>query len=206
MFLKSKTLMIVLSSFMIADCIKIECIFFTNERPILGTTYMCSATIIQVGDLRNVTEVTGNHLDGQSNKDVTGFDMYNQVDYVPHNLNHFFPNLLVLSIWETPGFSDVQENDLKQFPKLKWFQLNDNNIESINKNLFKHNPLLEFVSLKGNQIKHVANNAFDNLSQLSTLYIGGPCIKREVSTDKAGVKQLISDLIRQCPQTLDMAK
>ena len=165
--------------------------------------YTCTARIISVGDVRNVTDVSRNHLAGRNHSDVKGLSFRALgIKFLPSNIHEFFPN--IESIDATNTLEELSREDLSVFPKLKELHLNSNQVQVINSNLFAGNPNMTAISFISNPVRNVASGVFENLSQLTELRFDSVACHSQAAVNRAGVLSLIAKIIVQCPPTFDM--
>ncbi|CAG9810327.1 unnamed protein product [Chironomus riparius] len=181
----------------------ISCKFsISNDISIVGHLYQCSVDddpMITTHESAKLTSVNGNHTDLKSNDNVTGFYAINKnIQHFPQNLDTFFPNLKLISIWAC-GLTEVHQNDLKNLTNLIYFDLISNGIEVIEEGLFEYNPKLEAVGLIDSSIVHIDHKVFDGLSHLKYLWLGGiPCLDINVNNSSEMVKEAIKVLKYNC--------
>ncbi|XP_070507834.1 uncharacterized protein MAL8P1.12-like [Chironomus tepperi] len=144
-----------------------------------------------------INEVKGSHKSGKSNDLVSGLVIDNKkTEYFPSNLDEKFKNLLALKI-KYGRLKEIHQDDLKKFSKLRYLNLDENNIEALDDDLFEFNTELELIWFGKNKIKSIGRSTFDKLSQLSDLdLLGNICTKERISGAK--VKPGISKIKLQC--------
>jgi len=92
---------------------------------------------------------------------------------------------------------EIRQENLKEFPNLKFLSLPGNLIEIIEKNLFDFNPNIIYINLKDNLLKIIDTTAFAVLKKLEFLnLLNNTCI--DVSTN--GSKELISNINEKCSE------
>lgn len=153
--------------FAAVEPIELKCKFSNEDSEVFGKHYQC--WVRDQGDLvtnrknRQITEITGSHLDSKTNADVNIFFIRDStVKYFPQNLKIFFANLEGILIQKSK-LKEIRREDLKIFPELRALELDSNEIIVLEPNLFQFNNKLEWISLYGNQISHVDSQTFDNL-------------------------------------------
>jgi Leucine-rich repeat (LRR) protein len=117
------------------------------------------------------------HVFGKSDEDVEAlFFTFCEFSYVPQGFSNFFPNLKLLSIFDTK-IKGICRNDLKEYKKLQYLFMMKTDIKHIPVDLFADNPGLIRISFNGSQIKTIEPNAFDQLQHLKLLDLrDNPCI------------------------------
>jgi hypothetical protein len=164
--------------------------------------YYCTAKVVVIGDSRNLTDVSQNHLPGKSNIDVKGFSLTGAKigGRLPSNIANFFPNLE--SIHVTTSIDEISREDIEKFINLKELHLYNNKIVNINNNLLAGNPKVQAISFNENPVRHVALNVFDHLLDLKHMIIWGPCLQE--TTNRTAVKEIIFRVTVYCPPTSQM--
>lgn len=135
---------------------------------------------------------------GYSSYSINYFHAYQKtIKFIPENLGEIFENLIFFSA-EFSGLSEIRQNDLKQFPKLKIFYLHDNNIEHLESNLFMYNPNLTWIRLWHSKIKYIDPHAFNGLPNLNYLDLDNNLCIHSQATGKNAVQNLISTAVGKC--------
>lgn len=178
--------------------ISIDCSF--RHFDALG--YCCDPTSIQITSKndRTVTSVSGSHQGGLGNGNVKCLRIHKKVvNYMPRNLETFFPNLDAIQVVDT-NLVEVTVDDFKPYgSKLIRVHFDKVEIAVVEADLFKYNPNLEFVSFYFAKVRHVENGAFANLNRLITLYFeSNPCINANAVNDRTGVLSLINRVEVYC--------
>ena len=124
-----------------------------------------------------IIEISGQHIDDQTNVDVMGFwAENNKIQYFPRSLHEIFKNLELILITKSQ-LKAIHQQDLKHFPKLEFLCLDFNEIEVIENNLFAFNPNLIFISISFNNIHQIEPESFSHLKKLNYLWmISNSCI------------------------------
>lgn len=201
------------SNFLIARClltavllscsvkaIQFDCTFAIYLSYPLGYRYCCDAVVFNGGSA-SLERVTGNHHPGKTNDDVVclGLRIRDQhVKFVPQGIADFFKNLDTLRIYYSNVMS-ISASDLRPFPRLVNFQLEGNNLTSLDGDLFKYNLHLQIVSFSKNQIQQIGHDLVNNLNSLTELrFAENPCINQQ-AYDRAAVLKLAPQLSVLCP-------
>lgn len=136
------------------------------------------------------------HLKRQGNEKVEEiFIVDSDVEYIPKEFKHHFPNLKRLSLYNSVHTGEIYDffevelknleslkiignnnyreklkkiprNAFKGIPNLKTFVLKWYKIENLNENMFEHNKKLERISIYENKIKILPDGLFDGLENL----------------------------------------
>lgn len=185
----------------------LDCTYsFKNSYGGLNYLYACTARVF-VGDGRNVSEKSTNHLPGYNNSDVQFLEIRNQsLRLSPRNFYLFFPNLVSLDLGHTE-LEEISNADLFGLSKLKVLQVHYNRLQVIENDLFKYSPSMIQISIDVNQIKHVGHNVFDHLRDLRSIWFGrNTCLSQDVDNNRTAVEILIIDLMRNCPATIEQTE
>lgn len=190
----TRTLLAVTVLAALANGVIFNCNFTLESRVVLGEVYHCRPTVSNTGT-KTLQNVTGNHLGARNNSDVKYLYVYNQnLNYVPANINHFFPNLTGLE-WYNSNLLSVTSEDLRPFPQLIIFSSFINKLVEIDGDLFEFTPNLRWISFYNNLLEHIGNDLLTNLTVLEQVgFQLNPCIGIYASTTPA-----IQDLNRQLP-------
>lgn len=148
-----------------ATALVLEC-DFKEHRSYWGLKYACVAKNLKttLSD-RKVTEVTGTHLDGKTNKDVKKVLIQHQnCPYLPTNLGSHFENLEVLYVMKS-NVSHLTNDDLTGL-KLKIFDVSYNPIKRLHKDYFNGQDLIEIISFYDCELNYVEKGVLDPLVNL----------------------------------------
>ena len=151
-------------------------------------------------DDRLITSMTGVHLHGYSNNDVTCFYSSGPVfNYFPTNINEYFKNTGYIRMYET-NIASLSKSDFQPFgDTLKVFFFDRNPVEVIDRDLFGYNPNLEKISFYFNRIKHVESGALKNLQKLKMMYFSGnPSCAATDAHERSAVINLVAQIEGQC--------
>ncbi|KAG5676525.1 hypothetical protein PVAND_006353 [Polypedilum vanderplanki] len=139
-----------------------------HRRP----NYTC---VINDGDIFgdfcvNITDVTGQHYENNTNDDVKGIvsRRVRKLNYIPRNIEKFFKNIIAMDL----SFSNIQaisQDDFKSFPNLEVLNLLENHITEILEDTFKYNLKLEIIILMDNDIYYIGSTTFNHLENLEIL-------------------------------------
>lgn len=93
---------------------------------------------------------------------------YQKVHYLPHGLDHFFPYLEGLQVYES-RLKAIHQIDMQQMPKLRFLHLAYNHIQTLDKDIFEFNPELEYINFRWNRLA-VIEDILNQLPKLSYAY------------------------------------
>lgn len=172
------------------------------------TDYECFVDKLEIHtkDARNITAVTGFHVQGKSNSDVNGIRaIYTNISYFPRNLEKFFKNLEYFHIWKS-NLREICADDLKPFPKLRILDLFANEIEKVEDDLLDFTPHLEVISFAANKISKVENGTFDGLKKLRKLDFEKNLCYESDESGEDDLKKLIEEIEDKCENFVVKAK
>lgn len=92
------------------------------------------------------------------------------VKFIPENIGEKFPNVFTFHVVRT-GLTSIGAKDFKNLQILKEIELNDNEIERVNRHTFKYLLQLEHINLASNKIRHLSADVFSDQSQLKQLLL-----------------------------------
>lgn len=149
-----------------------------------------SATAVKSVDAGNT------HVDS-----IAALEFVNQsLTSLPSGIGALLENIIFMSIDGTP-LETITAADLKQFPKLEYFDLSNTQVASLNGNLFAYTPNLKTIMLDNNKIDHVAKNLIKDLLHLQYFTMeNNPCSQPEL-TSRAAIEFLQSTGIK-CPELI----
>ena len=179
----------------------INCKFQNTSWQVIGSVYSCEAQSLSEISVRNVTNITGTHQSGMIDADVEVFEINirNDLTFVPHGVEQFFPNLIGLQI----GYSQIREligDELKNYPNLEFFSVHMSPLERISGDLFQFNPLMRLLWFQSNRIQHVGEQLFEplNVSRLERVnFFNNVCTDKD-AIGYSEIVQLIKDMKTQC--------
>ncbi|CRK93893.1 CLUMA_CG007420, isoform A [Clunio marinus] len=197
---------LIISTFVLSNALVLECEYTVKSVEWFEELYRCNnGRIIFVGDRNNVTEVSSNHVGGRRNEDVEGLTMeqYQNLTFLPRNINHFFPNLKSIAIHHNL-IENIQQSDISAFPKLIQLDLWSNRISSLDFDLFQKNPKLQYISFPDNPVQHIGYGIFDQLTELDTIGFTNTCHDVQILRNRIRVLSELPKFARKCPPTIDM--
>lgn len=166
--------------------------------------YTCNALDLSTEDDSYITEVTGKHADGKTNENVIQMHVINQnVEYFPGGLKEIFPNLEAIVI-KNSTLKCIFHHDLVSFPKLKYVNLQDNQIEVLGPKLFEGNSDLTEIYLERNRIKNIRDDLIDPLEHLTVIRLAeNVCIEKDLEVTPVSMTDVKSQIIAKCPFSID---
>ncbi|CRL03192.1 CLUMA_CG016786, isoform A [Clunio marinus] len=166
--------------------------------------YTCTGRIDFIGDPKNVSNVSQNHIEGRNNIDVLGIFVENQtLGFLPRNIDNFFPNLESL-VFRHTRIENLFPSDLRVFPNLIQIDLRGNFIRQLDFHFFKNNLRLSAISFNCNPLNHIGHGVFDVLDELTSLWTPGTCNPLLIVNNRTQVVSGIRDFPRLCPPTFEM--
>jgi hypothetical protein len=145
-----------------------------------------------------IFRVKGNQWFGKTLKDVKGFFSTSSGDFLtfPMNLETFFPNLEAIRI-NYGSLKEITQQNLMNFPYLKYLNLDSNDIEVLEIDLFAFNPLLKVIWFANNKLNSIADESLKNLVHLQKFYVK-PCISSYPTTHN-DVTLALTQIHQKCP-------
>jgi len=153
-----------------------------------------------------VTEIIGTHKNSKSNSDVKQvFIKFQNVPYLPLNLNEFFPNLETFYIMKS-NVQHLMNGDLDGLNRLKIFDVSHNPIEQLSEEFFKGQKTIEKISFYDCHIKKVNRGALDDLTNLRSMFFDlNPCIDIRYESDShygsmidESIEEVAADIYDKC--------
>ena len=164
-------LFIIGSSNGITSIIDLECIFEIRDFATVGRQYTC---VVQ-NDLNiiepNVTIsfASGTHASNETSNSVTALWIENKnTEYLASNIGEIFPNLIALRV-KDGRLKELHKDDLMSMPKLKYLNLDNNDVAVLDDDVFEYNPQLELLWLSLNKIIKIGENLADGFKKLVSL-------------------------------------
>ncbi|KAL7015703.1 hypothetical protein ACKWTF_016612 [Chironomus riparius] len=189
MILKSNlqliSFLLIIFSFHNVNSVDIQCEFKNDDFDSINNQYTCAVQVNLMITVKNtkIQSVRGSHNAGKSNNDVTGLSIRDKkMQYMPSNLADKFKNLIAMRIRQGK-LKEISQSDFKTFPKLRYLNLDANDLEVLDDDLFDFNPLLEVIWFEGNKIKAIGQSTFGNLKNLRDLDMNGnTCYSKRMSS------------------------
>jgi Leucine rich repeat len=121
--------------------------------------------------------LSGDHMPGMSNDDVTAIDFYYQnTPTIPKGFDKIFPNLKQIDLNKS-GLKSLTAEDLKPYPGLEMvFIRNNPDLLSVDNDLFVNNPAIKYVDFSDNKNLVLPQDVFKSLPNLVEVFLNGePC-------------------------------
>jgi hypothetical protein len=171
----------------------------TGEWYATGKLYWCDAKVIQHGNKRAVTFVSGTHASGKTNDQVLGMWIRDQsVDFIPRDITKHFKNIHSIAIGRTK-LKSITKEDLRQFPSLRLLHLESNPIEVLDGDLLTFIPKVERVNIFHSKITYVGSDLFSNSKSLNYVSLAGNTCINEDATTPSAIEDLKRKLVCVCP-------
>lgn len=184
----------------IIEAISINCVYYTGGFAYIGVVYYCDVATLTVTTAPNetITSIPGSHLSGHSDASVRGINIMSKtVNYIPHGIATFFPNLDGLQI-HLCHLKAIEKVDIQSLTNLRELYLGANDLETLKNGLFDSNMALEYLWFDSNKIINVGFDILKPLIRLTGAYFNGnPCISQQAST-AAEIPALRSALNEKC--------
>ena len=104
---------------------------------------------------------------------------------MPTKLGDILKNLVMVTI-KYGRLKEIHKSDLKQFPNLRYLDLDCNDIEALEEDLFMFNPELTRIWLDDNKIVSIGQKTFENLKNLEDFDLSGnACFSKRIQSDMA---------------------
>jgi uncharacterized coiled-coil protein SlyX len=147
----------------------------------------------------NETVTSVNPLTGSSLDDVRSLDVWYHpgVHRLPKNIEKFFPNLIIIS-WYNSVMKSVTAEDLKPFPNLIWLSFQVNQIETLDGDLFKHTKNLECVNFSQNRLTRIGDGMLADLPNLKLANFRLNTCYNTASYEPAGIKAMKINIPSLC--------
>ncbi|CRK90992.1 CLUMA_CG004680, isoform A [Clunio marinus] len=164
-------LVITINFLQITESMEIDCDFVSTTFnaggliDAVGIYYICFATLSGEIENMNVTEVTGEHMEEQTNEDLAMLiiERYAWLTEIPLDIDKFFPNIEVFQMRHTQ-MKTIRAFELQQFPNLEYLIVDSNQLETLEKDVFQFTPAVKGINLNFNQIKRLSINIFGSLN------------------------------------------
>jgi Leucine-rich repeat (LRR) protein len=160
-------LLAVLFVFSFSQASTIDCNYTLNSE-----VYSCELSNLRIAEseFNNIT-VSGRHLSGKSNSDVTRVTLHaSEVPFIITQIFEAFSNLQLLVI-QGSGLRHIRSNDFKDAGNLDRLIIRQNPITSLPAAAFAGASHVSWLELTNNSISTLDENAFVGLNRLSALFI-----------------------------------
>lgn len=174
---------------------------------VVGNVYQCSPRVVQIDQSRNVVGVSQNHLQGNTEQDVKALRFYNQeIDFFPKDIDLFFTNLEFIQFQNCP-IKSFTKDDLKNFLKLRLFEVYIGQLTTISGDVFKYSPELEFAGFSGNRITNVGPGIFQHSTKIAyARFTNNLCINSRADNNTEEVATVALELAFKCPPSVEMVE
>lgn len=164
--------------------------------------YTCRANVVFVGDPYEVSSVSQNHSEGESDETVLSLEIRNQnVKQAPRGFGKFFRNLAALFIYASQ-LENISFDDLSGLDNLVQIDLNYNNLIKLDPNVFDGNPGLTAIGLANNPSLHINHLHFVKLLYLEFLYVTpSKCTSISTANNRREVLKIMYELKMNCAPT-----
>lgn len=176
------------------NLVDLECNFFPPDES--NDSYGCVVEDLPVNSILIVTNVIGTHEEGKSNADVKSLEfLFSIWAFLPSGIENFFPNISDVRIGVS--LTSISASDLKSFPKLTTFTLNNNRIQRLPGDLFRHNLFLEIIEIEEYEIVDISDKIFDSLEKLKKVTLKkNECFVK--ATSKKEIIGIVQKFKTQC--------
>ncbi|KAG5669498.1 hypothetical protein PVAND_017385 [Polypedilum vanderplanki] len=197
----------------ISNSITINCEFSTIILHAVGYVYRCYTTNIFASLTTSVTSITGEHLDGNKNKDVTALRIDGNfiLPFFPRNFSNFFPNMKSITIYSS-AIEELFGDEFDEFLQLAYIDISYNrNLHTISSRLFEKTSNMIYIWFNSNQIEKVGRDLFAPIDVSKLQFLGfsdNQCIDRqEVNNgNTTAIISLINELTQKCPYNNEPSK
>lgn len=145
---------------------------FQMEKHFWGEQYTCNGQNVVVNQYDTfVTQVSGEHLQGKSDKDVQAVFFQNQKSFfIPFNMSSMFPSLSALRI-ESSELTYLNESTFQYSNRLTHLHLVDNKLKDAPSKIFNRLPGLIYLSLSANKIRYIDSELLIGVKNLRFFFI-----------------------------------
>lgn len=165
--------------------------------------YQCKAVNQPVTGRVNVERVFGTHESNKNDDDVKILNIQAiKCSQIPSGFENSFRNLEGIFAFSSEKKILLAE-DLRPFPKLKYFDISWNRIENLPSDLFAATPELEWIDFSDNRLKLIGLNLLDSLSKLHYANFATNICINELGRDKTDIERNIKRLLRLNCQPFD---
>jgi hypothetical protein len=180
----------------------INCTFITQSMVGVGQVYVCHSVILENPSNHTITGITGTHLSGKNNDDVTMLSITGSgLSSFLRGATNFFPNIKVVTIIHTI-IETLEGDEFDEFGQnLQWLQIMYSNLTTIPSRLLRTNTNLSYLDFDANKIVRVGRDLFTPLdvTKLRTVdFNRNRCIAR-VANSQTAILALIDELKVSCP-------
>ena len=150
------------------NCQQISCSYSTYSTD----GYNCDLTIQNPNGFNGFTGISGNHVPGYRNNDVSsiGNSQVQLTKNVPSILCDTFQSTKVIKLLSS-AIEVIEANSFRNCKNLEFLQLFNHKIANIDENSFNENLELQHLYLERNQLTTLPKNVFGNLHKLLMLVL-----------------------------------
>lgn len=131
--------------------------------------YVCNLAMEDAQDFDEFEEITGTHLEGRSDADVTLIQRYSGIaTIIPQIICSQFPNLEIF-IFHGFGLNRITDTSFAACLSASEIELYNNHITQITENAFANNRNLTYINLARNELSVLPENVFASQSQVTML-------------------------------------
>ncbi|KAG5669408.1 hypothetical protein PVAND_017295 [Polypedilum vanderplanki] len=183
----------------------IDCNYYTWNHDVVGDLYQCGTTNIPISLGNIVTNVTGTHLIGKSNRDVEAIYILGNwiLSFVPKDFSYFFPNIKAINIYHTT-IERLYGDEFNEFPQLEYLTIINSNLTTISSKIFERTPNIKNVRFRNGMLNRVGYNIFSSIdvTQLQWVaFYNHRGISRDSGENQAAAIEIVKELREKCPFT-----
>lgn len=172
-----------------------QCRFYTND----DGEYICQAEGLRVFRSNSrISEVTGRHMPGKTNFDVTSFFIaYQETKYLPTGFMSFFPNLRSFFV-NSSGLKYFTRQDMQDATNLRKIFINYNDVEELTSDTFAGFNKLETFEMHDNKLRVIGAGIFDSMPNLKFVnFRKNNCINKYYPRDM-GFDEMKQEIRQKC--------
>lgn len=173
----------------------LECKFYERNNG----DYVCQGRRMKITERNTkITQVTGTHMAGKSNSDVTSFLIKKQqTKYIPTGFMTIFPNLKAFEV-KASHLKYLTRDDLSGAFNLKKLVFSHNDVEELNGDTFTGFTELETLDMHDNKLKIIGADIFDSINALQTVnFLKNRCINKNYPRDM-GFQEMKQEIRQKC--------
>ncbi|CAH1735208.1 unnamed protein product [Chironomus riparius] len=173
---------------------------YSHWKPdIIYTSIVKTDLNIDLPEKAYITGINGSHASGESNNnEVMLYSSGNKINYFPLALETFYKFFVRITL-RLGRLVELRQSDMRNYTKLKYFDLTDNDIQVLENGIFDFNPNSEHVAFQtgfqSNKLVFIGQTVFDGLTNLVSLgLLFHPCISLHYDNDRNDVLDIINDV------------
>lgn len=160
-----------------------DCLFEFQDRFLDRLAYICyigqGARSDVIGNDTTIDDITGTHTrPGFGLTEVNVFTMISDKVFtsLPENFDAWLPNLFFFD-WIQGSLETLTADDLHQFPKLEYLNLQGNRLHTLEGHLFVNNPLLKTIDISNNALNKLGRGVLSGLYDIVAVnFEGNECV------------------------------